>query len=314
MRVKESIPGSRRCGWHLRLWIITVLVAAVSACATAPPADRPAVLIDPTSTSPEPDAATPTPPPIPTFTLTASPTITPGPVCSETTGELEHLQLDDSPLAPEPLRFIVYTPPCYQAETDRYYPVLYLIHGQLSTEEQWVHLGVPARMDALTAAGEIPPFLVVMPFDKSSALPDNDPFGLAVINDLIPWIDAHYRTLAIRPYRAIGGLSRGAGWAVHLGLEYWELFGAIGGHSLAVQYGDEARVSGWLDAIPAGSYPRIYLDIGASDGLFSSAAQIEQLLDARGIPHEWHPFQGYHNEAYWSSHVDDYLRWYGEGW
>lgn len=316
MRVKESIFNKQRRE-ELPFWfgIITMFVLAIAACTAAPPtADRPIIQFDPTPTPLEAATHTPIPEPSPTATEPLRPSPTPTPACSESVGTLEHLQLSDTPLAPEPLRFFVYTPPCYQTETDRYYPVLYLIHGQSSTEDQWVRLGVPVHMDALIAAGEIPPFLVVMPYDKSSASPARDPFGPAVVNNLIPWIDAHYRTLAIRPYRAIGGLSRGAGWAVHLGLEDWGLFGAIGGHSLAVQYGDGARIPGWLDAIPASSYPRIYLDIGASDGLFSSAAQFEQLLDARGIPHEWHPFQGTHNEAYWSSHVDDYLRWYGEGW
>ncbi len=86
----------------------------------------------------------------------------------------------------------------------------------------------------------LPPFLIVMPRDRLWEQPENDPFGEVVVEKLIPLIDRNYRSLSERSYRAVGGLSRGAGWAVHLGLSHWELFGAIGGHSLPVFWSDTA--------------------------------------------------------------------------
>lgn len=262
-------------------------------------------LVSSSTTSPQPSFS-PTPPP---------PTPNPEPACMKEGGQIVLHELDTERL-PHPLEFRVYLPPCYQEEKLRRYPVLYLIHGQSSTDEQWDLLGVDEAADDLIAKNELPPFLIVMPRDRLWSQPDEDPFGQAVASDLLPWIDTRYRTLAERFFRAVGGLSRGAGWAVHLGLSYWELFGAIGAHSLPVFWYDTYYVKSWLNAIPAEDMPRIYMDIGDKDRpeIMVSAVWFENLLAERGIPHEWHLFSGYHEEAYWSKHLEQYLRWYAAGW
>jgi enterochelin esterase-like enzyme len=246
----------------------------------------------------------------PTPTQTATPL-----ACWEEGGRYESGSLK-TPLLRLPLEFSVYLPPCYDAQTERRYPALYLIHGQSFTHDQWDRLGVDETANALVGSGDLPPFLVVMPRDRLWEQPDKDMFGRAVVEELVPYIDEHYRSVAERDFRAIGGLSRGAGWAVHLGLSRWDLFGALGGHSLAVFWYDTSRIRGWLDAIPPESLPRIYLDIGEKDrpSILQSAIWFEKLLVEKGIPHEWYLFQGYHEEAYWQAHVEDYLRWYAQDW
>ncbi len=214
------------------------------------------------------------------------------------------------------LHFRVYTPPCYKEENTRRYPVLYLMHGQTFNDDQWDRLGADEAADQLIAAGEVSPFLIVMPYDISSNQPSFDHFGEAVVQELLPWIDKTYRTLADREHRAVGGLSRGASWAIHLGLTHPELFGAVGGHSPPVFVEDAAQVRGWLDSIPAKLMPRIWLDIGQRDQrvILDSATWFEGLLDERNIPHDWSLFNGDHSEKYWSAHVKMYLRWYAAGW
>jgi enterochelin esterase-like enzyme len=215
-----------------------------------------------------------------------------------------------------PLEYLVYLPPCYDQQADERYPVLYLIHGQNFNHDQWDRLGADQVADTLIASGDIPPFMIVMPRDRSWAQPTEDHFGQVVADQLVPYIDAHYRTLAERDYRAIGGLSRGASWAVHLGLSRWELFGAIGAHSLPVFWSDTSHIRQWLKAIPVDALPRIYLDVGDKErpSILKSAVWFENLLTEQGIPHEWHTFTGYHEEAYWQAHVVAYLRWYASGW
>ena len=215
-----------------------------------------------------------------------------------------------------PLEYSVYLPPCYDALPTRRYPVLYLIHGQSYTHDQWDRLGADETLDELVASGELPPFLIVLPRDRSWAQPTEDPFGQVLVEKLVPTIDMEYRTQPERSQRAVGGLSRGAGWAIHLGLSQWETFGAIGGHSPPVFWADTPHIRAWLGKIPTGSLPRIYLDIGEKDrpAILESARWFEGLLTEEGIPHVWHLYTGYHEEAYWASHVDEYLRWYAAGW
>lgn len=215
-----------------------------------------------------------------------------------------------------PLEFRLYLPPCYDQLTDRRYPVLYLVHGQSFNDDQWDRLGVDEVADELIASEEIPPLIIVMPRDRIWSQPTEDPFGQAVIEDLVPWIDQNYQTHPDRDHRAIGGLSRGAGWALNIGFSQWESFGGIGMHSLPVFWTDLPHIKNWLDAIPRGSMPRIYMDLGDKDRLqiSKSAIWFEELLTEKRIPHEWHLYPGYHEEAYWESHVEEYLRWYTQEW
>ena len=217
-------------------------------------------------------------------------------------------------LLKKPLSYLVYLPPGYDSQSAHRYPVLYLLHGQGSTNDQWVRLGITTTADRLIGAGSIAPMLIVMPYEADAVMPEQTNFGEAVVSVLVPWIDAHYPTQADRVARAIGGLSRGAAWAVRLGLMDWQTFGAIGAHSFPEFYGDGTLIPEWLAAIPPASYPRFYLDIGRSDPGIQLVVDFEAYLTAQGIPHEFHMYTGYHEENYWQTHLEYYLRWYAAGW
>lgn len=228
--------------------------------------------------------------------------------------EIKQLQTD---LLPEPFDFRVYLPPCYRENTSQRYPVLYMMHGQGFNDDQWERLKAGEVTDRLIRSGEFPQFMIVMPRDPSLYQPPKeDRFGDAFVQVLIPWIDQHYRTLTERKYRAVGGLSRGGGWALHIGLSHWELFGSIGLHSVAIFWTDPIYIKKSLSAIPADKMPRFYLDIGNNDRkeILDSASWFENLLTQGDIPHEWHIFNGEHDEAYWGDHVETYLRWYVQAW
>jgi enterochelin esterase-like enzyme len=219
-------------------------------------------------------------------------------------------------LLPQPLVYRIYLPPCYDEQPERSYPALYLIHGQTYSDTQWDRLGVPETADRLSAAGEIAPFIVVMPRDRVWLEPTKDKFGLAVEQALIPWVDEHYRTIPERGSRAIGGLSRGGAWAIHLGLSHPELFSVVGLHSGFVFHSDVQPLYLWLYNLPEGLTPRIYMDIADDDRpeISESATWLENMLTQYDIPHEWHMFVGEHEEEYWQAHVEDYLRWYSMDW
>ncbi|MGD0006310.1 MAG: alpha/beta hydrolase-fold protein [Anaerolineaceae bacterium] len=242
---------------------------------------------------------------------TASPTQAP---CTETRGTVVASRLVTG-LLPAALDFLVYLPACYSDHPPVGYPVLYLLHGMNDTDEQWVKIGAPAAADELISSGEAPPFLIVMPQEASWQLdPGVSNFGKAVATALVPWIDQHYATCADRLCRAIGGLSRGSGWAIRLGFTHPDLFGAIGAHSLSLFDGDYYALPNWLGSIPEGSTPRLYIDIGNTDGALGYASLFEARLNQLNFTHEWHIFEGGHNQDYWRAHVMDYLKWYTQPW
>jgi enterochelin esterase-like enzyme len=214
----------------------------------------------------------------------------------------------------EDLRYLLYLPPCYHENLTEGYPVTYLLHGLSYAQDQWVRLGVAEQMDALISEGRIAPFIIVMPTEARFQPPLNSAFADALVQELIPFVDQQYRTLPERAYRAIGGLSRGAAWAVHLGFEHPHLFSRVGAHSLPLFEVDGGRLDGWLAATPDTGLPDFFIDIGRSDPERWSAQNFADRLNAHHIPHTWYLFNGGHTEAYWSTHLELYLNWYAQDW
>lgn len=282
-----------------RILLLIPLLTGLWAC-SAP--------IEPTATpTARPPTPTRTPTPLPP---TPTPTVTPlG--CLTQPGRLEQGVVQETV---PPQEFLIYLPPCYDEMTDRHYPVLYLLHGQTYTDDQWVRLGAVEVMDSLLLNDEITPFIIVFPDDRYWNVQAGPGFGGRLVDHLAPYIDQNYRTLDEREYRAVGGMSRGAGWAFRLGLQRWELFGTLGLHSMAVFAQDRPFYEDWLEAIPPESWPNIFMDGGEGDPEMGFNAVVENSLTEQGIPHEWHLYPGAHDEAYWGAHVEEYLRWYAEVW
>jgi enterochelin esterase-like enzyme len=193
--------------------------------------------------------------------------------------------------------------------------VLYLLHGQTFNDEMWLDLGAKDITDDLISSGAAQPFLMVMPYeDFNNRQPDNNQFPNVVTDEIIPFVDNTFNTCTQRACRALGGISRGASWAVRLGLQHWELFGSLGAHSLPTFKGDLDELPDWLEQIPDGSAPRLYLDIGRFDPEIKTAYKFEQVLNEKGIMNEWHLNDGRHNTDYWKAHMREYLQWYARGW
>jgi enterochelin esterase-like enzyme len=258
---------------------------------------------------------TPTPTVRPSTTLAPSPnpTITPT-TCPQTTGRVEQGQIISSILN-RPLDFRVYLPPCYAPERTGGYPVLYLLHGQSMDDSGWDLFGADETATALIASGEVNPFLIVMP-REDYYLQDisQSAFGRALLEDLLPWIETNYAACPQRTCRAIGGLSRGAVWAMLVALEHQTLFGSAGGHSLPSAIFSPYYLRTLWESMPENERIRLYLDIGEFDRYRSGAEEFHQRLDFLNIPHEWNLNPGTHNDEYWMSHVEDYLRWYAANW
>jgi len=231
--------------------------------------------------------------------------------CLETSGVIETYEI---PWKDELLTGRIYLPPCYGSDPDQEYPTLYMLHGATETDQQWDDLGLDEWADTLISGKEISPLIIIMPREITWIILPENPFGDHLVTAIIPWIDSHYQTLEDRDFRAIGGMSRGGNWAVRLGLLHWGLFGSIGAHSTPLFLGDLKRVPGWVEIIPTSQTPRILMDIGQDDNNLSDAEALHQSLLDQEIPHEWRMYPGLHDEYYWKSHLEEYLKWYSAGW
>jgi S-formylglutathione hydrolase FrmB len=122
-------------------------------------------------------------------------------------------------------RAFVYTPPGYEKDKKKKYPVLYLQHGWGEDETAWSNQGhANLIMDNLIAEGKIKPFIIVMTYGMTNGIRpgapgglrsfDIKPFQTVLLDELIPYVDANFRTIADQKHRAMGGLSMG-GFETH---------------------------------------------------------------------------------------------------
>lgn len=133
-------------------------------------------------------------------------------------------------------RAFVYTPPGYDQETGERYPVLYLQHGWGENEYGW---GVQGRaawiMDNLIAEGKSRKFIIVMTYGMTNDTRpgglrsfDIKPFETVLVEELVPYVEANFRTLTDQPNRAMAGLSMGGMETKMITLRNLDKFSHIG--------------------------------------------------------------------------------------
>ncbi len=226
----------------------------------------------------------------------------------------------------------IYLPPGY-FDSERRYPVVYMLSGFAGDSLEWVDYGLCDAMELLVRGGYIQPMIVVMPSGDHSwwfnhaAVPGSDgkAWGDYIWKDVVGYVDGNYRTLANRASRAIGGLSAGGQGAMMFSLTHPELFGVVGAHSPSLRhsdgslpfFGDESYFNQydpiWLfrntKRWQGSSY---WIDVGDDDTQWGdSIHDLHALLTSLQVPHTfqdtWH---GIHDGYYWGAHVGDYMIWY----
>jgi len=146
-------------------------------------------------------------------------------------------------------RCFVYTPPRYNQDTTKKYPVLYLQHGGGENETGWSSQGhANLILDNLLAEGKANPFIIVMdngtwrmpkqsrPRPQGEGRPAGtwppegwaDGFKNTLLNDIIPMVEANYRTLSDASNRAMAGLSMGGMQTRLITLDNPEVFSHVG--------------------------------------------------------------------------------------
>jgi enterochelin esterase-like enzyme len=269
----------------------------------------------PTTIAPETSSPIASPEPIidtnPTLTPTAAPKAAPSATAS--TFQLQQGQIvtgqTNDPSLSRPLPYRIYLPPGFNEAPYQRYPTLYLFHGLTYTDSQWDKLGADEVANKLIETGKTGPFIIVMPWERTGL-----DYEQAVINVLIPYVEKHYRGRPGSKWRALGGISRGAGWALRIGLKHPDCFSAIGLHSPAIISPDLFLIPFWVKDLPQEIHPRLWIDIGDRDTLRPSTLELVQLLDDLGWSYTFHLQPGNHIASYWSSHLEEYLTWYSSAW
>ena len=183
----------------------------------------------------------------------------------------------------------IYTPASYDTDLNKRYPVLYLQHGGGENEHGWAEQGKTALiMDNLIAAGLAEEFIVVMdngtwsmprpaaapqgaPQGAPQARPQGGPMGMpagwadgfknTLINDIIPMVDAKYRTIADKEHRAMAGLSMGAMQTKSITMSVNDVFSKIGLFSGGTISAEEA------DSVPGfrETYDLVFVSFGGHE-------------------------------------------------
>ena len=138
------------------------------------------------------------------------------------------------------VRHLVYTPKGYDAPENarRRYPVLYFLHGLFESAERWDSRGGSEMIDAAIRRGDLPPVVCIAPDGGSSFYVDSfdgkAPYARFFIEELLPFVDATYRTDARRETRMIAGASMGGAGALRFALKHPDLFAGVAAHSAAI--------------------------------------------------------------------------------
>jgi enterochelin esterase family protein len=210
----------------------------------------------------------------------------------------------------------VYTPPGYEKDARRRYPVLYLFHGSNDTAGGWTLAGrANFILDNLIAEKKAIPMIIVMPFGhavpygtRGGPVKNTDLYEQYVLKDVMPLIESRYRVAPGRENRAIAGLSMGGGQALTIGFRHLDLFSAIGAFSAAVPEDFEQEFSHIL-ANPTGTNAKLkvlWVACGKQDRLLERSQKLSELWNARQIQHTFRVTEGAHVFKVWRQYLAEF--------
>ena len=219
----------------------------------------------------------------------------------------------------------VYTPPGYDSDLSRRYPVMYIQHGGGEDERGWAVQGrTDIILDNLIAEGKAVPMIVVIANGNVSGAAGgtgyaNDAqaaFRDEIAGSIIPYVDGRYRTYADAGHRALCGLSMGGGQAFYSGLGNPDLFSHVGmfssglyGRSPQSEVFDvEAAMPGILTD-PDRYNARLnlfYISCGEGDPRIEPTKKVVALFREKGLEVEFNSFPGGHEWQVWRKSLHDF--------
>ena len=226
-------------------------------------------------------------------------------------------------------RLFVYTPPGYENNRNKKYPVVYIQHGGGEDETGWAVQGkTDMILDNLIAENKAIPMIAVIsngnirapgggPGGYSSA--GMAPFKEEMTKNIVPFIDTNYRTLPKAENRALCGLSMGGGQSFYVGLESPEYFGSIGVFSTGLFGGIRTTGSGF-DAekeIPGlltqsdrfnKQLDVFYISCGEQDMRIDHTKKAVDLMRKNGLEVVFNSFPGDHEWQVWRKSLHDFAQ------
>ncbi len=195
----------------------------------------------------------------------------------------------------------VYLPPSYEKSKERF-PVLYFQDGT----EYFLKAKAAEQQGNLVKAGKIKPFIMVFvdPKDRMKEYWANDDYAKFLATEVVPMIDAKYRTIKNREGRAILGASLGGITSVWVGLKYPETFARIGGQSSSFWVDNERVVKELAKLDAAKTKFRFYFDDGTLEGV-EDTRRVNVMLRGKGFPVVYVEGETGHNWTSWRDRLAD---------
>lgn len=222
-------------------------------------------------------------------------------------------------------RLFVYTPPGYDQDLTKKYPVVYIQHGGGEDETGWATQGkADIILNNLIAEGKAVPMILVIAngnigFGRGGYSSEGmTGFKREMIENIVPFIDKNYRTLTDPKNRAICGLSMGGGQSFYAGLENLAYFGSVGIFSSGIFGGISTNVDNVFDAekeIP-GLFSQsdkfnekldlFYISCGEGDPRIGHTKKAVATMRTNGLKVEFNSFPGDHEWQVWRKSLHDF--------
>ena len=222
----------------------------------------------------------------------------------------------------------VYTPPGYDDNPEKSYPILYIQHGGGEDERGWAVQGkTNVILDNLIASGKAVPMIVAIP-NGNATKPGVDARGyndeaMAIFREelfenVIPFVEERYRVTSGAQHRALAGLSMGGGQTFFTGLRHPEMFASLGIFSTGL-FGGIGRPEGEVfdpETIIPGilTHPEpfndqldlLYISVGQQDPRIEATQKLVETFRREGLDVEFASFPGGHEWQVWRKSLHDF--------
>jgi len=222
-----------------------------------------------------------------------------------------------------------------EARGQRNVPLVLLLHGAHGSHWSWtVRAGAHRLAQKLIREGKLPPLVLAMPSDgmwgdgSGYLTHQNQDFEKWIVADVPAAVRGATACVSLDSPVFIGGLSMGGFGALRIGAKYPKKYRGISAHSSITHVKQMTKYVAedpTLFGVPEDDYsvleamrrnrdalPPIRFDCGLEDPLLEYNQQLHRDLEGKGIAHRYEEYPGGHDWIYWTAHLQDSLRFFGQ--